>query len=145
MPGYLEHYGEGDETREKRTKRLALIFLAAVIVGAVAYFLQLNHRQKARVREFIACLQKSDYKAAHAFWGCTEAKPCDYRFDKFLEDWGPQSKYARISSFSIAKSRKCGSGVIVTVSLGEGREEKLWVDGPDMIVSYSPWPACPPR
>ena len=60
-----------------------------------------------------------------------------------MEDWGPQSKYAEIASFSIARNKACGSGVIVTVDLGQDREERLWVEGSDMTIGYSPWSVCP--
>jgi hypothetical protein len=33
--------------------------------------------------------------------------------------------------------------VIVTVDLGQNREERLWVEGSELIIGYSPWPVCP--
>ena len=87
-----------------------------------------------------------DYNSAYRLWGCTETKPCpDYPFNKFMDDWGPKSKYAQIASFKIAKSRACGSGVIVTLDLGQNREERLWVETADMTIGYSPWTVCPAR
>jgi hypothetical protein len=146
MSGYLDHYGEGHEQRAKRTKVLVAIGLI-VLIGAVAGYLALrNHRQKAQVGKFIELLQKQDYAGAYRLWGCTEAKACpDYPFNRFLEDWGPQSKNARIDSYSISKSRACGSGVIVTVDLGQGREERFWVETSEMTIGYSPWTVCPAR
>jgi hypothetical protein len=146
MAGYLDHYGEGDEQRAKRIKTL----LAAVLIlllGACGLYLALrNYRQKAQVSQFVELLQKSDYTGAYRLWGCTDAKPCpDYPFNKFMEDWGPKSRYAQIASFHIAKSRACGSGVIVTVELGQNREERLWVENADMSIGYSPWTVCPSR
>src|SRR5262245_24097652 len=106
MPGYLDRYGEGDEQRAKRNKLIIAVLLALVVVSGGLYFGLRNYRQKAQVTQFVELLQKRDYTAAYRLWDCTETKPCpDYAFSKFMEDWGPQSKYAQISSFTIARSR----------------------------------------
>ena len=145
MAGYLDHYGEGDERREKRTKRIVLIAVAAVVLAGTLYFGLRNYRQKAKVTQFAEFLQKQDYKAAYSLWGCTDEKPCkDYVFEKFLEDWGPKGRFAQVSPFRISKSRACGSGVIVTTEMA-GREERFWVEGSEMTIGFSPWPVCPPR
>jgi hypothetical protein len=146
MSGYLDHYGEGFEQRAKRTKLLVAVVLIALFGGGGLYLALRNYRQKAQVKQFVELLQKSDYTGAYRLWGCTDAKPCpDYPFTKFMEDWGPKSKYAQIASFDITKSRACGSGVIVTVDLGQSREERFWVETADMTIGYSPWTVCPAR
>lgn len=146
MSGFLDHYGEGDARREKIWKRVVLISLAVLIAALAAFFGLRNYRQKARVSEFASTLQKKDYQAAYRFWGCSDASPCpDYSYEKFLEDWGPKSPYADVASYSITRSRRCGDGVIVIVNFGASREEKFWVEGPDLTIGYSPWPVCPPR
>ena len=146
MEGSLYRYGEGHQERSKRRKLVAAVVLGAVVLSLGLYLGLHNHRQKGQVSHFIELLQKHDYQAAYRLWGCTEAKPCpEYAFGKFMEDWGPRSKYAQIPSFGIAKSKACGSGVIVTVDLGQNREERLWVEGSEMIVGYSPWSVCPAR
>jgi len=144
MTGYLDRYGEGDEQRAKRNKLILAVVLSVVVVSAGLYFGLRNHRQKAQVTHFVELLQKHDYQAAYRLWGCSETKPCpEYTFDKFMEDWGPGSKYTQIASFDISKSTACGSGVIVTVDLGQNREERLRVESSDMTIGYSPWRVCP--
>ena len=146
MPGYLDRYGEGHEQRAKRNRLIVIAVLGVLLVGGGLYFGLRNYRQKSRVKEFIGMLQKGDYAGAYRLWGCTESKPCPaYPFTKFMEDWGPQSPNARIPSFEIAKSRACGSGVIVSVNLGGNREERFWVENRDMTIGYSPWSVCPAR
>ena len=146
MAGYLDHYGEGDERREKRRTRLIIAVLALVLGLGTAYFFLRDYRQKAQVRQFVEAVQRKDYSAAYRMWGCTEAKPCrDYGYDKFLEDWGPKSRYGEITSYDIGRARRCGTGVIVGVKFGNNREEKFWVEGKEMTIGYSPWPVCPPR
>jgi hypothetical protein len=146
MSGYLDHYGEGHQQRAKRTKLIVAIALV-VLFGVVGTYLALrNHRQKQQVKQFIELLQKQDYTGAYRLWGCTDARPCpDYPFKTFMQDWGPQSKNANIASYGITKSRACGSGVIVTVDLGQNREERFWVETSEMTIGYSPWTACPAR
>src|SRR5713226_9543458 len=125
MESFLDRYGEGHEQRSKRRKRIVGAVLIAIACSLGLYLGLHNHKQKARVTEFMELLQKHDYTAAYRLWGCTESKPCpDYKFDKFMEDWGPQSKYAQIGSFNIAKSRACGSGVMVNVSMDQNRQER---------------------
>jgi hypothetical protein len=146
MSGYLDHYGEGFEQRAKRTKLIVAIVLIALFGGGGIYIALRNYRQKAQVKQFVELLQKGDYNGAYRLWGCTESKPCpDYPFNKFMEDWGPKSKYAQIASFRIAKSQACGSGVIVTVDLGQNRNDQLWVETSDMTIGFSPMVECPPQ
>ena len=146
MPGYLDRYGEGDEQRSKRNRRIVIVALVVILAGGGLYFGLRNFRQKSRVKEFVGLIQKHDYAAGYRLWGCTEANPCpDYPYNKFLEDWGPQSPNAQISSFEITRSRACGSGVIVTVDFGQNREERFWVEGREMTIGFSPWSVCPAR
>jgi hypothetical protein len=145
MPGYLDRYGEGHEKRAKRIRILIIVALVVIVGGGGLYFALRNYRQKAQVKAFIELIQKRDYQAAYRMWGCTESKPCpEYPFNKFMEDWGPQSQNAQIGSFEITRSRGCGSGVIVSTSLG-GRTERFWVENRDLTIGYSPWSVCPAR
>jgi hypothetical protein len=158
MAGYLAHYGEGQEQREKRIHRLVT---AGLIVGGVLglYLLTFktpileryirvvqivkNHAAEKRVALFLDLLGKQDYKAAYALWGCTDAKPCrDYPLQNFMEDWGPKSSQPAGEIFHTTRSRACGSGVILTVN-SANREEKLWVEKDDLTVGFSPYPGCP--
>ena len=146
MAGYLDRYGEGHEQRAKRRKLILAVVLSLIVLSSALYFGLRNRPQKTQVSHFVELLQKHDYQAAYRLWGCTETKPCpEYNFDKFMEDWGPKSKYAQIASYGISKSKACGSGVIVTVDLGQNREERLWVEGSELTIGYSPWSVCPAR
>jgi hypothetical protein len=158
MAGYLAHYGEGQEQREKRIRRLVTVGL---IVGGVLglYLLTFktpileryirvvqmwkNHAAEKRVKLFLDLLAKPDYKAAYALWGCTDAQPCrDYPFQNFMDDWGPKSSQSGGEAFHTTKSRSCGSGVILTVNSGN-REEKLWAERDGLTLGFSPYPGCP--
>jgi hypothetical protein len=158
MAGYLANYGAGEEQREKRIRRLAIIgvILAAVlglylltfhtpILERYFRFVQIlkNHKEEKCVQLFLDRLAKRDYKGAYALWGCTDAKPCrDYTFQNFMEDWGPKGSQPSPELFHTTRSRACGSGVILTVDSAGNREEKLWVEKDDLTIGFSPYAGC---
>ena len=146
MAGYLDHYGAGEERREKTIKRLVLTAVVVVIAAGVLFLIFKNYRQERQVNRFYGLLSRQDYQAAYVLWGCTAANPCrDYQFTEFMKDWGPQSEHGDAKSFHITKTRSCGSGVIVTVdSKGANQQEdKLWVQRDDLTIGFSPLPGCP--
>ncbi len=145
MPGYLAHYGEGEEQREKIIRWTIISVVLLAVTSGILYFFLKNYTQENQARTFFKLLEKHDYQGAYGVWGCTEATPCrDYAFNTFMEDWGPKSSRADVSSYSIRKSRSCGSGVILTVDFGKNQQEKLWVERRDLTIGFSPWPGCPP-
>lgn len=147
MPGYLDQYGAGEEQRIKFIWRAVTVIIIAVICAGVLYFFLKNYREEREARTFLQLLRNRDYQAAYRLWGCSPKKPdvCrDYPFNKFMEDWGPNSPHADVSAARVSKSRSCGSGVILTVSLGHDQQEKLWVQRDDLTLGFSPWPGCPP-
>jgi len=147
MAGYLDEYGSHEDRREKVTKILVIFLLALVLadgVGGLLFFLFHNHREESKVRQFFESLSAHDYKAAYAAFGCTDAKPCrDYTYQQFMEDWGPASGRGNPSNFRIARSRSCGSGVILTVDFGQNQEQRLWVERKDSTVGFPPFDTCP--
>ena len=144
MAGYLDHYGAGEERREKTIKRLVLTAVVLVIAAGVLFLIFKNYRQERQVRRFFDLLARQDYQGAYTLWGCTAANPCrDYQFSEFMKDWGPRSGHADPKSFHITKTRSCGSGVIVTLDSNKNQEDKLWVQRNDLIIGFSPLPGCP--
>lgn len=143
MPGYLDNYGAGEERRERIIKITALVLVALLIAGGVAYWFLKNWREERQARRFFEELGRQDYRTAYAMWGCTEARPCrDYPLGEFMTDWGPRSGRAAPGAFRVVKSRSCGSGVILTVDTGN-RQEKLWVERKSLVIGFSPLPGCP--
>lgn len=143
MAGYLDQYGAGEERREKIMKTAAIALTALVVVGGLLFFWFKNYRQERQVRQFFDLLARRDFQTAYAMWGCSDAKPCrDYPLAEFLRDWGPDSGKLQAR---VAKSRSCGSGVIVTVGYAARPEEKLWVERENLVIGFSPWPGCPAR
>jgi hypothetical protein len=144
MAGYLDHYGAGEERRLKIIK-IAAISVAALLVSAgISLFVFHNYRQEQQVKRFFTLLERQDYQAAYELWVRTDSDRKGYPFPSFLQDWGPQSEHHSVSDFRIAKSRSCGSGVILTVDFSGGKQEKLWVQRDDLTIGFSPLPGCPP-
>src|ERR1700683_242298 len=99
MASYLEGYGAGEEQRERRTKRLVLWGLVALIALTGAYFTFRNWRQEQVVKQFLSLLQQKKYQEAYAMWGCTAEHPCKYYSpEQFTSEWGPASPYADVSA-----------------------------------------------
>jgi hypothetical protein len=115
-----------------------------VLIGGALFFNFHNFREERQVKQFLSRLDARDYKAAYALFGCTDASPCRYYpFDKFMEDWGPNSGHSGFGDARITRSRSCGSGVLLTVDYGQSRQEKLWVERRDMSIGFPPVQGCP--
>jgi hypothetical protein len=146
MPGYLEGYGAGEETREKRIKWIVIGTVLAAILGTVLYFSFRNFRQESAVNHFLDLLRDRNYPDAYRVWGCTSESPCrDYAYPKFLEDWGPKSPHADVASADIDDSDACGTGVVVDVKFPKAEPVPLFVTGKTNTISFAPWPECPGR
>src|SRR5260370_17191197 len=112
MAGYLEQYGAGEERRGKIIKILAISLIAVVVIGGALYFNFHNFREERQVKQFLSLLGARDYKGAYALFGCTDATPCRYYpFDKFMEDWGPNSGPPRVAEPRITPRPSCGPAV----------------------------------
>ena len=143
MPGYLEQYGAGVERRLKIIRTTAISSVAVLAGAAALTFLFYNYRQEQQIKTFFQTLAARDYQGAYALWVRTEQDRKGYPMESFLRDWGPASDHADVRGFRIAKSRSCGSGVILTVDFDKGTQEKLWVQRGDLTIGFSPLPGCP--
>jgi hypothetical protein len=142
MAGYLDQYGAGEEQRARKIKIAILSILAVAVTGGILFYIFKNYRQEQQVKHFFDLLSRKEYNAAYALWGCTDEKPCrDYPLEEFLKDWGPASGKA---DYHIARSRSCGSGVILTVGYSDREQDLLWVERDELTIGFSPWPGCPP-
>ena len=137
MAGYLDHYGAGDERREKITRTLVISVIVLALAAGALMFVFHNFRQERQVKRFFDLLAAGDYKDAHAMFNPGP----EYPMSSFLRDWAPEA--GMVKNYRIVKSRSCGSGVILTVDYGKDREQVLWVERGDLSLSFSPFPVCP--
>ena len=143
--GYLDAYGAGEERRGKIIRTLVLSVLVLAVIGGLVWWRFRNWAEDKRADEFFSKLRSGDYRAAHAFWGCTEQRPCrDYSFDRFLEDWGPKSPHANLNAMEVTQTKSCSTGVIKIVKFPSD-EVHLWIDRQTKTLGFSPWPVCNPR
>ncbi len=141
MAGYLEEYGTRDVRREKVTKWLVISVIVLTIAVIAGYFIFRTYPAKRKTEAFLEDLNRHDYRAAYRLWGCEQ--PCrDYSFEKFMEDWGPQSDFKNPSSAEIRKTRFCKTGVIVTLGYPGAKEIPLWYERSNGTLGFSPWPVC---
>ena len=142
--GYLDDYAASEAQRERRERQRKQAFRALVIVVVVAgllYYWFKNYREEDRVKQFLATLERGDYPAAYAFWGCRVESPCaNYDYKSFLEDWGsdPPSKIGKLRSYRLGASHESGSGVIIAVAVNDRPAIKLWVEKKDGMVGFAP-------
>ncbi len=145
MTGFLEGYGAGEEQRERKIKRALAALLGLAVLATGLYFGFRNYREERQLRQFLDLLARKDFRSAYGLWGCSESKPCrDYSFDKFLEDWGPNSHYTDIAAIKVVRTRTCRGGLIKGLESG-GNQVLLWVERKDLTLGFAPWPICNPR
>lgn len=136
---YLDDYGVADARKERRNRRILLTLVAIVVLSGSLYLWFKNHRQEQRVREFLGLLERGDHPAAYSMWGCKVEAPCThYDYKSFLEDWGPASPVGQVKSFRLGRSRATGSGVVITVTVNEGKPLRLWVETSTGILGFAP-------
>jgi len=142
---FLENYGAGEVKRERLIRRAILALVTILVVGGATWFFLRNYKEDSRVSTFVSLLQKKDYPAAYAMWGCTVEKPCrDYDYQRFLEDWSA-GVHADASAVKIEKTRNCTGGVIRKLKY-PGDEVLIFVSRGDLMLSFPPWgDACEVR
>ncbi len=144
MPGYLDQYGAGEEQRETLIKRAAILLVLLVVFGGLGYYLFKNYAQVKVAKRFVSLVRARNYPEAYQLWGCSQAKPCNgYEYDKFLDDWGPKSSGADPSILGIEDSESCKNGVLLTLTVNPNRQEKLWIEKGNPVLSFSPVQMCP--
>jgi hypothetical protein len=146
MAGYFDTYGATDQIRERRTNRIVLVVAGAAVLALALFLILHNLREKRAVNHFLDDVRAGNYQEAYALWGCTAATPCrDYKFDKFMEDWGPKGQYANIKAAKIPIVDSCGDGVVFTLEIPNIEPVGIWVDRATKTLGFAPWPRCPGR
>ena len=145
MAGYLDQYGAGDERRATIVKRTLLVLVGAVVFIALPWYLFKNHAQERVVRDFLDLVRKHDYPSAYKTWGCGDPRACTgYDYNRFLEDWGDKSSLDP-KVLRIEDSESCGLGVMLTVRASRDRQDTLWVEKSNGVISFAPTPVCPSK
>jgi len=142
MAGYLDSYGVVDQRRERLIKQVVIWSLSAIVVAAVLYFSLRTRAQERVVSQFIEDLEHQQYQEAYKLWGCPEN--CKYyEPEKFLEDWGPSSPFAKTSAIKITHIDYCDEGVVFDLGLPDN--QGLWENRSTNFISFFDAPRCPGR
>jgi hypothetical protein len=137
---YLAEYGQADRRYEKILRIAGYTLLAAVVLGCVYWLFFRNWREERSVSQFLALLEQQKYEEAYRKWGCSAEQPCpNYAYDKFLEDWGPQSPLGTVASYDVGRSYDQQSGVIILVQVNGRRIPNLWVEKGSHVIGFSPY------
>lgn len=146
MPGYLEGYGVEEARRGQLIKRIIIGTASAAVLGLLLFLFFRNFSERRVANSFLNAVKARDYQKAYATWGCTAATPCrDYKFEKFMEDWGPNGVYAKANDAHYSIEDACGGGVVFTLEMPGVEPLGIYVNRQDRTVSYAPWPRCPGR
>ncbi|HSU61428.1 MAG TPA: hypothetical protein VLI55_19120 [Bryobacteraceae bacterium] len=141
MGGYLQHYGVGEERRNRIIKWIILGCIAALIIAWILYLVFHNYSEKQTVKHFLDQVNRHEYSQAYSDWGCSVAKPCqNYDYQRFLQDWGPDKKIT--SPWQIASVDGCKTFVTVNVKAGGAELQSLGVQRGTDTLMYAPAPEC---
>jgi hypothetical protein len=136
----------------KYVKYGVLILVVAVVLSAVLWFVFRFHSEESTVATFMSDVVAGQYQQAYGMWSKTSST---YKYEDFLQDWGPKGYYGPVRSFKIAGAHelKGASGVIVVVDVSpfkpfptdtefekanKTKEVRLWVQFSDQTISYAP-------
>ena len=147
MAGYLENYGAGEAKREGLVKWGVITAVCVLVLSVVLFYSFRHYRERQALGTFLESLEKKDYKAAYATFGCTDSNPCRYfGYEKFLEDFGPKGVYQNPAGVKMTQKWSCVGGIIRVLEFAPGSEVDLIVDYDKRLVAYAPprnmWRGC---
>ena len=143
MAGYLENFGQAEVRRERVLRRLAIAAGLLILAAIIGYFLFRDYREKQVVEHFLNLLREKKYEEAYRFWGCTPEHPCSgYKYDMFLEDFGPKGPHGDMSKAKIARRQHCTDGYLMVIEWGPDDRLPLYVNREDRSLSIFPHPIC---
>lgn len=147
MAGFFDQYETKSSLRERVAKWFFVAIVAVLLLWGLDWTLAklgkdnlTDFRAQWRARSFVKALEAKSYEEAYSMWGCTKATPCrDYAYEKFMEDWGPNSPNAGLVNGEKLVTRHCATGIIRTDLLPNKEMVHLYVDRRDLNISFAPW------
>ncbi len=137
---YLADYGRGDRRYEKIIHAAGYALLAVVVLGSVYWLFFRNWREERAVSRFLTLIEQQKYEEGYHMWGCSIETPCPYySYNKFLEDWGPNSPIGKVKSFHVGRSYDQQAGAIILVQVNGKKIANLWVQKGSEVIGFSPY------
>jgi hypothetical protein len=144
MSSYLQSYGAGEESRNRKVKWLIIGFISVALLSWFSYLFLQNYSETRTVKQFLSEVNSGNYQAAYRDWGCTDSTPCpNYDFKRFLEDWGPSQKIT--PPWKVDTVDGCQGFVTVNVTARGADVQSLAVERGHKTVMYAPAAECQER
>jgi hypothetical protein len=124
-----------DKQWEHRKKLIWIAIAVFIVVAPLLYYEFKNWPEEHAAKAFLTALQEERYQEAYTLWHPASL----YTMADFQSDWGKQSSFGKVNSFKITKSHERGSGVIITVSINDGKEARIWVEKKDKSLGFPPY------
>ena len=145
-------FDEKKEARKHKTLVVSGIFLAAMVVLAVAGFLTghgwlfMNVPVEHRVGTFLAAVQAQDYPKAYGIfyndpnWQQHPDKYKDYPLERFTEDFTTESDWkGPVTAFHVGCSKRGNTGTAVAATINGGTNLTLQYQRSDGTLSFYPF------
>ena len=141
MGSYLQTYGVADERRGRIIKRILIAVGSTLAVLVIGYLFFHNYPEKRVANSFLEKINSKDFQDAYHQWGCTSEHPCpNYSFDRFMKDWGPDSKAE--SSWKVSSVEGCRTFVTINVRAPGAELQSLAVQRNDKSLGFAPDSEC---
>lgn len=153
MSSYLAGYGEGEERKAKLIKWATIGVPLALVLAVALYFFFRHYPQRSQLSGFLEDMRQGHMASAYQRWGCSQQNPCrDYKWERFVADFGPQGLYKDLPSAKLIEKWSCSSGnqglggIIRVFEAGPDREVMLYIAKPEPIIGFAPprrnWRGC---
>lgn len=143
MSEFMQGYGVADARRGRIVKLVALFVVTVAVLGTSGYFYFRTWSQERTVDTFFDKLEAKDFAGAYAMW-CNAENPCPYYpIDRFQEDWGEATPYAKVTDASIDIVEYCGDGVFFKITYPNAKPVDLMVERASNRIGFAPWEQCP--
>jgi hypothetical protein len=136
---------EYDPRRGVRLRKLVLLALGVMLVGAVLCWAFWDWPQEHALNHFFSLVEKGDLQGAYADWNQDPQwqqhpqRYTGYTFKDFTKDWGPKSDYGVIRSHTITLTKTVGNGVVMGVDINGGKKPLFMrVDSKHKTIGFSP-------
>ncbi len=143
----------GNEEPKSKVRRYIITGVAfALLLTWGVWHLMRFYPEKHAAERFFDAVVADDMQRAYQLW-----KPSgSYKFQDFLDDWGPTGYYGPVKSYhieSVQAPPRGGSGVIVVVEISpfpsfpadtdaaknrRTKEVRIWVETQDKSLSFPP-------
>ncbi len=130
----FDHIRPLDPKTEKLKRALFIAIPMVLLLSGYGYYLFRNFSEETVVRRFMTALVEEDYEKAYETWQPGQF----YKFRDFRQDWGRDGLTGPITDFAIVRSRRRGTGVLVTVVMNNRQEFGIWVERETKRLSFPP-------